>query len=43
MKKNIYILIFIFIAFKAQSLENHYKNISKIEMDVLRNNEVNWS
>jgi len=40
MKKNIYILIFIFIAFKAQSLENHYKNISKIEMDILRNNEV---
>ena len=40
MKKNIYILIFIFIAFKAQSLENHYKNISKIEMDILRNDEV---
>ena len=40
MKKNIYILIFIFIAFKAQSLENYYKNISKIEMDILRNDEV---
>ena len=40
MKKNIYILIFIFIAFKAQSLENHYKNISKIEMDILRNDKV---
>ena len=40
MKKSIYILIFIFIAFKAQSLENHYKNISKIEMDVFRNDQV---
>ena len=40
MKKSIYILIFIFITFKAQSHENHYKNISKIEMDVLRNDQV---
>ena len=40
MKKSIYILIFIFIAFKTQSLENQYKNISKIKMDVLRNDQV---
>ena len=40
MKKSIYILIFIFLAFKAQSFENHYKDISKIEMDVLRNDQV---
>ena len=40
MKKNIYILIFIFFAFKAQSYENNYKNISKIEMNILRNNEL---
>ena len=40
MKKIIYILIFIFITFKAQSDENHYKDISKIEMDVLRNDQV---
>ena len=40
MKKIIYILIFIFITFKTQSHENDYKNISKIEMDVLRNDQV---
>ena len=40
MKKIIYILIFIFITFKAQPDENHYKDISKIEMDVLRNDQV---
>ena len=40
MKKSIYILIFIFISFKTQSYENHYKDISKIEMDVLRNDQV---
>ena len=40
MKKSIYILIFIFLAFKAQSDENHYKDISIIKMDVLRNNEL---
>ena len=40
MKKSIYILIFIFLAFKAHSDENHYKDISIIKMDVLRNNEL---
>ena len=40
MKKSIYILIFIFITFKTQSYENHYKDISKIEMDVLRDNQI---
>ena len=40
MKKSIYILIFIFIAFKTQSNEIDYKNISKIEMYVLRNDQV---
>ena len=40
MKKSIYILIFIFIAFKTHSHEKHYKDISKIEMDVLRNDQV---
>ena len=40
MKKSIYILIFIFISFKTQSYENHYKDISKIEMNVLRDNQI---
>ena len=40
MKKSIYILIFIFIAFKTHSNEKHYKDISKIEMDVLRNDQI---
>jgi len=40
MKKSIYILIFIFIASKTYSNEKHYKDISKIEMDVLRNGQV---
>ena len=39
MKKRIYILIFIFIVFKTHANEKHYKDISKIEMDVLRNGE----
>ena len=40
MKKCIYILIFIFIVFKTHANEKHYKDISKIEMDVLRNDQV---
>ena len=40
MKKRIYILIFIFIVFKTHANEKHYKDISKIEMDVLRNDQV---
>jgi len=40
MKKSIYILIFIFIVFKTHANEKHYKDISKIEMDVLRNDQV---
>ena len=40
MKKCIYILIFIFIVFKTHANEKRYKNISKIEMDVLRNDQV---
>ena len=41
MKKSIYILIFIFYSFQKLNLyENHYKDISKIEMDVLRNDQV---
>jgi len=40
MKKYIYILIFIFIVFKTHANEKSYKDISKIEMDVLRNDQV---
>ena len=40
MKKCIYILIFIFIVFKTHANEKRYKDISKIEMDVLRNDQV---
>ena len=40
MKKYIYLLLFIFFTFKAYSHTGHYKGISKIEMDVLRNGEV---
>jgi len=40
MKKSIYILLFFFIAFKTHSYENNYKDISLIEMEILRNNQV---
>ena len=40
MKKNIYILILVFISFKTLSYEKHYKDISKIELEVLRNDKV---
>jgi len=40
MKKLIYIFFIFFSFFKVFANELDYKNISKIEMDVLRNNEV---
>ena len=40
MKKSIYILILIFISFKTHSYEKNYKDISKIEMEVLRDDQV---
>ena len=40
MKKSIYIFFIFFSFFKVFADELNYKNISKIEMDVLRNDEV---
>jgi len=40
MKKYIYILILIFLSSFAQAHSSHYKGMSKIEMEVFRNNEV---
>ena len=41
MKKIFYIFLLGFLfAFQAQSNTSHYKNISKIEMEVFRNNEL---
>ena len=40
MKKSIYIFFILFSFFKVFADELNYKNISKIEMDVLRNDEV---
>ena len=40
MKKSICIFFILFSFFKVFADELHYKNISKIEMDVLRNDEV---
>ena len=40
MKKYIFIILFITIAFKTHSHTGHYKGIVKIEMDVLRNDQV---
>ncbi|MDC0054350.1 hypothetical protein OAJ09_00310 [Candidatus Pelagibacter sp.] len=40
MKKSIFIFFIFFSFFKAFADDLHYKNISKIEMDVLRNDEV---
>lgn len=40
MKKYILIFYILFSFFNVFADESHYKNLSKIEMDVLRNNEV---
>ena len=40
MKKYIYIFYILFSFFNVFADESHYKNLSKIEMDVLRNDEV---
>ena len=40
MKKSICIFFILFSFFQVFADESHYKNISKIEMDVLRNDEV---
>ena len=40
MKKYIYILLLFFFASQAQSHTSHYKNISKIEMEVFRNDKA---
>ena len=40
MKKYIFIFYILFSFFNVFADESHYKNLSKIEMDVLRNNEV---
>jgi len=40
MKKYIFIILFITIAFNTHSHTGHYKGIVKIEMDVLRNGEI---
>ena len=40
MKKYIFIILLISLAFKSNSHENHYKDIKKIEMDVIRNGEI---
>ena len=42
MKKYIFIILLISLAFKSNSHENHYKDIKKIEMDVIRNGEIVW-
>jgi len=40
MKKYIYILLLLTFSLKAYSHSKHYKGVSKIEMEVLRNGEV---
>ena len=40
MKKYIYILLLLISSFNAYSHTDHYKGIKKIEMDVIRNNQV---
>ena len=40
MKKQLIILFFIFLSSYAQAHTSHYEGIIKIEMDVLRNNEI---
>jgi len=40
MKKSVYIFFILFSFFRVFANELNYKNISKIEMDVLRNDEV---
>ena len=40
MKKSIFIFFILFSFFNVFADESHYKNISKIEMDVLRNEKV---
>ena len=40
MKKCIYILFLFFFTSQAQSYTSHYKNISKIEMEVFRNDKL---
>ena len=40
MKKYIYILILFFFTSQSQSNTSHYKNLSKIEMEIFRNNET---
>ena len=40
MQKYIYILLLFLFASQAQSHTSHYKNISKIEMEVFRNNKL---
>ena len=40
MKKSICIFFILFSFFRVFADESHYKNISKIEMDVLRNDEI---
>ena len=40
MKKYIYILLLFLFASQAQSHTSHYKNISKIEMEIFRNNKA---
>ena len=40
MKKYIFIFYILFSFFKVFADESHYKNLSKIEIDVLRNDEV---
>ena len=40
MKKYICIFYILFSSFNVFAHESHYKNLSKIEMDVLRNNKV---
>ena len=40
MKKYIYILLLFLFASQAQSHTSHYKNITKIEMEVFRNDEA---
>ena len=40
MKKYIYIFYVLFSCLESFAHESHYKNLSKIEMDVLRNDKI---
>ena len=40
MKKSICVFFILFLFFRVFAEESHYKNISKIEMDVLRNEKI---